>query len=437
MNVAIDLSSKELFARAQNVFPGGTPRAATFSNPPMPYVDFGEGPWLLTVDGDRLLDCSNNFTALIHGNAHPKINAAIQKQLAKGTAFSLPTQAEIELGEVICDRVDHFEAIRFSNSGTEAVLWAVKAARAITGRPKIAKCEGAYHGGYDFAEVSSSSRPENWGRADAPLSVATSYGTPQGVLENVVVLPFNDVAHSLALLEAHAGDLAGVMIDPMASRAGLIAATPEYLQMIRDFCNRSHVVMIYDEVLTFRLAKGGDSEAFGVRSDISALGKIIGGGMPVGAIAGKKDFMSIFDNGAAKPKLYHSGTYSANPVTMVAGKAALELLDDAAFAHLNRLGERVREGLRHVCRQRGIEHHVTGMSSLFRLHFGSAPPTDYRSSWEMIREASVLGDGFTQAMMQNGVHLLPIGTGALSTVMTDEDVDFLLDAAGRSIDMLT
>src|SRR5499426_2318698 len=249
--------SAALFARAQGVLPGGNSRTTVYMAPYPPYAASGEGCWVTDVEGDRRLDCLNNYTALIHGHAHPAIVEAATRRLALGASFPMPTPEEIELAALLCERLPSAERVRFTNSGSEAVMIALKAARGFTGRPKIAKFEGAYHGSYDWAEVSLSSGSGDWGPADAPTSVAYAKGTPPSVLEEVVVLPFNRTELAVARIEREARNLAAVLIDPMPNRAGLIPARPEFLRAIREVTRAHGICLIFDEVISFRVGYHG------------------------------------------------------------------------------------------------------------------------------------------------------------------------------------
>ena len=274
-------SSAELFDRACEVMPGGNTRTTVWHAPHPIYAASGQGCRIKDVDGKTYLDFINNYTSMIHGHANPVVAEAVRKQLEIGTCFAMPTESEIELAELLCKRSPGFERVRFTNSGSEAVMMALKAARAHTGKPKIAKCEGAYHGSYDFAEVSLDSAPESWGNAD-PNSVAYTSGTPRSVLDEVIVIPFNRVEETENILAAHADELACVLIDPMPNRAGLIPATPEYLKMLRRFTTNNDMLLVFDEVISFRLGHGGAQGEFNVSPDLTALAKIIGGGFPIG-----------------------------------------------------------------------------------------------------------------------------------------------------------
>ncbi|MBZ0148344.1 MAG: aminotransferase class III-fold pyridoxal phosphate-dependent enzyme, partial [Pseudorhodoplanes sp.] len=324
------LRSQALYERAKRSLPGGNTRTTVYHAPFPVYATRGEGCRVFDADGVARIDCINNFTAMIHGPAHPKIAEAVMQQAKLGTAFGMPTESEIVLAETLCARVASVERVRFTNSGTEAVMMAIKAARAFTGRPKIAKCEGAYHGSYDYAEVSLDTPPEYWAAND-PKSVAYSKGTPEGVLADVVTVPFNDAAASIELIRRHGASLAAILVDPMPNRAGMVPADREYLLALRAVADEVGAVLIFDEVITFRLGFNGAQARFSVTPDLTVFGKIIGGGFAVGAVGGSANIMSVFDPTRGKPALPHGGTFSANPMTMRAGQVAMTLLDQDAF----------------------------------------------------------------------------------------------------------
>ncbi|MBI4540964.1 MAG: aminotransferase class III-fold pyridoxal phosphate-dependent enzyme, partial [Gemmatimonadetes bacterium] len=277
-------ASARLFERACKVLPGGNTRTTVFLSPYPLYAVRGHGCQIIDAEGIERIDFLNNYTSLVHGHAHPAIVAAVREQLELGTCFPLPTESEILLAELLCDRVPSVERVRFTNSGSEAVMMAIKAARAFSGRPRIAKCEGAYHGSYDFVEVSLDASPEDWGEADHPRAVRYSKGTPDAVLSAVTVIPFNHVSAAERILSEHADTLAAVIVDPMPNRVGLIPATREFLSMLRRFTSEHGILLIFDEVITFRLGYEGAQQEFGVIPDMTTMGKIIGGGFPVGAV---------------------------------------------------------------------------------------------------------------------------------------------------------
>ena len=423
--------SHALYERALSSLPGGNTRTTVFMTPYPIYAARGAGCRVWDVDGNEFIDCINNFTSLIHGHAHPSLVEAATRQLALGSAFGLPTESEIDLAELLALRLPSVEQVRFTNSGTEAVMMALKAARAFTGRPKIAKCEGAYHGTYDYAEVSLDPAPEAWGR-NAPVSVAYARGTPDNVLADVVTIPFNDAEAAVSLIREHGSELACVLVDPMPNRAGLAPADRAYLEALRRVTREVGALLIFDEVITFRLSFRGAQGLWGIDPDLTTLGKIIGGGLPVGAVGGKREFMAVFDPRSGKPALPHGGTFSANPVTMRAGLAAMELLDEAAFARLDAIGAAVRGGIDDAFRRHGVPGRTVGLGSLLKIHFADRPIRDYRSAYPSGQEAQ-RQLVFYRGLLNRGVLAAGNGLMALSTPMADADIDAIVAAASEAL----
>jgi len=419
-------ASEALFARARRVMPGGVSRNAVLRRPHPVYVAHGAGCWVTDIEGVRRVDFSNNMTSQIHGHAHPAIMAAVAGQLGRGTAFSMATEAEVLFAEHLCSRSNAFDQLRFVNSGTEAVMTALKAARAFTGRPKIAKVEGAYHGGYDYAEVSQTASPATWGDARQPASVAVAHGTPAAALNDVVVIPFNDPQRAAAILDRHAGELACVLLDLLPHRVGMVPATPAFVRTLREWTRAHGALLVCDEVITFRSAFGGAQSWYDVQPDLTALGKMIGGGFPVGAVAGRAEVMGVMDPWRAKVQLPLSGTYSANPVTMVAGRTAMELFDQAAVERLNRLGDLARGRIAEAIALAGIPACVTGAGSMFRLHMRRAAPPDYRAVYPSDGQSRAL-KLLLDHLLANGILMIETGSGALSTPMTEAEIDLLAD----------
>jgi glutamate-1-semialdehyde 2,1-aminomutase len=419
--------SAALHRRARRVLPGGNTRTTVFVAPHPLYAREGHGATVTDVDGVTRLDFVNNYTALIHGHGHPATLAAVAEQLVRGTCFAMPTEAEVALAELLCARLPSAERIRFTNSGTEAVMQAVKAARAYTGRPRIAKCEGAYHGSYDYVETSLAPSPAEWGEPD-PAPSPYAKGTPRGVLDDVVVIPFNDVAAAERILTPHAGELAAILIDPLPFRAGLIPATDAFLRFVRAFARTHDILLIFDEVISFRLGYHGAQGVFGVNPDLTTLGKIIGGGLPVGAVAGRADVMAVFDPSAGRAALPHGGTFNANPLTMAAGRATMEALTLAVFERLNALGAQARAALGEAFRAAGVPGQVSGMGSLFRVHFHDRPLTGYRAAYALPEERERL-HRFYWGLAEHGVLISSDGLGAMSTPMGGAEVEVLAEAA--------
>ncbi|WP_091959313.1 aspartate aminotransferase family protein [Bradyrhizobium shewense] len=419
---SVGRASKEAFQRARNVFIDGTTRVTIERDPIPRYMERGEGAYFVDLDGRRFLDLNGNFTTLIHGHRFAPVIDAVTRQLQSGTCFASPTLAEIRLAELICGRVPGVETIRFVNTGSEAVMFAIKAARAFTGRSAIAKIEGAYHGAYDWVEVSQGSTPSNWGQAAAPAAVPYYHGMPASVLSEVVLLRFNDVELVERQIATHAAHLAAIVFDPMPSRAGLIAPTAEFISAIQRTAKQHGVLVIADEVLSFRQGYEGASARYGLTPDLFTFGKIIGGGLPIGAIAGSREIMSVFDASAGKPALPQGGTFSANPLSMVAGFVSMTALDRAAFDHLERLGDRLREQLMAAIARHHAPLSVSGAASLFRIHPKAILPRDFREATPTAVQAHVMKE-LGRTFAENGI-VLPSGAAAcLSTPMTTADTD--------------
>lgn len=417
--------SQALYERAMKVMPGGNTRTTVYMKPHPFYASHGKGCRLTDAEGVERIDFTNNYNSLIHGHAHPAINAAVREQIERGSAFPMATELEIRLAELLCGRIASFEQVRFCNSGSEAVMMAIKAARAYSGKPKIAKCEGAYHGSYDFAEVSLDPTPESWGNGD-PKSVAYAKGTPRSVLDEVVVIPFNKPDRAERILHAHAQTLACVVIDLMPNRAGLIPATPEFIAMLQRFRKETGVLIVLDEVITLRLGYGGGQAVFGITPDLSAIGKIIGGGYPVGAVGGSADVMAVFDPTREKPLLPHGGTFNANPVTMVAGEAAMQHFGQDEIDQLGMLGDKARAGITTAFDEAGLPGQVTGLGSLLRIHTHNRPLTDYRSSLMSAPEKSQLA-AILRRMRDNGIFVNERGVCSLSTPMGVAEINIFID----------
>lgn len=425
--------SQDSFARARLVFPDGTSRATIERDPTPLYSERGMGSYLFDVDGRRFLDLNCNFTTLIHGHAFAPVVEALINQLQRGSCFANPTESEIELAELICGRIPRIDRVRFVNTGTEAVLFAIKAARAFTGRSKIAKLEGAYHGAYDWVEVSQAATPDNWGDLIAPKSTAFYRGMPASVLDEVVVLRFNDVECVRRLMSLHAPDLAAVILDPMPSRGGLVAPKSEFISAVQEAARNYGILVIADEVLNLRQSFQGASARYGLVPDLVTMGKIIGGGLPIGAIGGREEVMKVFDASAGRPLLPQGGTFSANPLSMTAGLAAMRHLDQAAFAHLEILGDFVRDGIDLAISKRAAPLCVTGAASLFRIHPLAQTPKDYREVYPTPAGATLMRQ-LTRFFAENGI-ILPLGAAAsISTPMTRADAELIVDVFAGFLD---
>jgi glutamate-1-semialdehyde 2,1-aminomutase len=420
--------SRALYEEALAVMPGGNSRTTTFFDPYPFYMVRGEGAHIWDVDGVDRLDFNGNYTSLILGHAHPEVVKAAQEAAAHGLSFPGPTEHEVRLAEILTRRIPSLEHVRFTNSGTEATMNAVRAARAFTGRPKIAKFEGAYHGTHDAVLVSVAPDPKAAGGRRRPRPVPASAGVPPAVLKNTVVLPWNDADACEAILEREARQLACLLVDPLLGIGGVLPPQPGFLERLRAVTERHGIVLIFDEVISFRIAPGGAQERFGIRPDLTTLGKIIGGGLAVGAFGGRADIMAAYDPRRGGARISHGGTFNANPVTMAAGVATMNALTPEAYSRLDALGERLRGGVSRLLQATRRRGQVTGVGSLFCLHWTSVPLSDYRSSRPRDPEAPLrvfLG------LLNEGILLTQRGLGACSLAMTDEDVDRFVNALAR------
>lgn len=428
-------NEEELYLQAKRVMPGGISRNAVFRKPYPHYAKKASGCYITDINGIERVDFANNMASMIHGHSHPAIVKAVMEQIQSGTGFTLATEAEIRHAQLLCDRVPSFEQIRFVNSGTEAVMYMIKAARAFTGRPAIAKAEGAYHGGYDFAEVSQLPNPSNWGDIEAPNSVPLSYGTPKAVTDNVIVFPFNDIERTLKILDRRAGDIACVLIDPCPHRVGLITATNKFIEALRQWTYKNGALLAFDEVISFRLNYRGAQESYSSKPDITAMGKIIGGGFPVGALAGRRDIMKVLDP-TESPLLFPlSGTFSANPVTMTAGRVAMEMYDQETVNRLNALTKSAVAQINDVIQTVRVPACVTGSGSMFRIHLRATPPASYRDTFES-KEISQLVAAMLDHLYEKRVIMTGTFSAMVSTVTTQKEIDMLTSALESGFRMI-
>jgi len=421
--------SRALHERAVRVMPGGTTRTTTYFDPYPLYIDRGEGCRVWDMDGTERLDVLGNYTAMILGHAHPKIVEAIARQAARGTGFAAANAIEVELASILCERVPSLDAVRFCNSGTEATMFATRLARAFTGRPKIARIEGGYHGTHDYAEVSTHPDVALAGAEETPVPVADSIGTPEWALEHVVVLPYNNADASEAILRRHAGELAAVILEPIIGAGGVIAATQAYLERLRAVTRELGMLLIFDEVISFRVAPGGVQEVTGVTPDLTTLGKIIGGGLPVAAFGGRGDVMELLDP-RREPNVAQGGTYNGNPLGMAAGVAAMNELTPAVYEELNRKGAQVCELLDEVFASHDVTAQVNGAGSLFAIHFTDRPVVDYRTKASGDKRKT---RDFFLGLVNHGVLIAPRAMGALSTPMGSSEIQTFIDAVDATV----
>lgn len=401
--------SGELFREALRALPGGDTRLGT-SFPPHPsYMVRGEGSYLYDVDGNRILDFTNNATTLIHGHSHPEIVETLRSQAGRGTGWMAPNPHQVGLARLLCRRLPSVDRIRFCNSGTEANMHAIKVARAFSGRDVILKMAGAYHGSYEGTEFSRA-------KDGSPLALVA--GIPGNEGDNVLVAPFGDETAARTLMETHRDRLAAVVVNPVMTQGGLGLPPEGYLQFLRETTRRLGILLIFDEVITFRIASGGGQEHYGVVPDLTALGKIIGGGMPVGAFGGREDIMALFADGST-PSVSHSGTLNGNPMTSAAGLKAMEMLTPEAFQHLNRLGSSLRDELNRIVHDLRLPLEVNRIASLVSLELAAHVRSDPRTLERGARIMSLVH----LALLNRGIKVSALY--ALTTVMGQAEVRIL------------
>ena len=410
--------SRDYDTRAKERLPGGDTRAATYFAPYPAYMTSGSGCYLYDVDDNEYLDLLNNYTSLIHGHAHPDIVAATKTQLEKGTVFGAAAEIQFRHAEHLCNRISAMDQIRYCNSGTEATLFAIRAARAYTGKDTFIKMDGGYHGCHDAVEVNIFADPNPKGTPTKHIGP----GVPGSVLEDVLVVAFNDFDAVENMLKVNADKVAAILTEPLMGAAGAICPQPGYLKGLRALADQYNVLLIFDEVMTFRLSAGGLQEIEGVQPDLTTLAKIIGGGLPIGAFGGRRDIMSRFDP-AHKETIFHSGTFNGNNITLAAGMAAMTLFDQAAVTRLNQLGDRLRDGFTAALKETGLKGCVSGLGSLLQLHWRDQQPADATDSMVGLTKAGDLPGLVHLEMMNHGVYSAGRGMFALSTPMTPGDID--------------
>ena len=423
--VASTPRAAELHKQAMKYLPGGSTRGVQYF-PPYPFVaERGEGLYIYDVDGNRYLDYVINATSLILGHAHPKVVKAIQDKASLGTAFSVPTEDQTKLARVLCERIPSVETLRFTNSGTEGTLMAIRAARAFTGKHKIAKFEGGYHGSHEYAEISVSPSADKLDPNEI-TSVPQYPGQPPSISEDVIVMPYNDLEACERIIRQHKDDLSCVIMEAISSSFGYLPANVDFLSGIRELTTELGILLIFDEVQSLRVAPGGAQELLGVTPDLTCMGKIIGGGTPVGAFGGREDVMALYDPAENGPTLGHSGTFNGNPLTMAAGAVVMDEMTPDVYQQMSQLGETLRSKLRAVFDELDIPAQVTGVASLFGIHFTSEEIVDYRST---LSGDKALKGALSTGLLNEGVML----GGALSKLTTETEVDTFVDSTRRVI----
>ena len=415
--------------------PGGSTRSATDSHPYPIYMKRGKGCFLTDLDGNRYIDFMNNYTVLMLGHAHPTVNEAIAEQLRHGILFGAPSENQYQLGQKICERVASVDKVRFCNTGTEAAMYALRAARAVTGRNKVIKMEGGFHGNTEQVEISVSPNIALAGSSERPTPLPDTQGITDGVLQDVLVAPYNNVEATQRIIDNHQKDVAAVIIEPVMGYSGMIPADKAFLTFLREITARYQIVLIFDEIISFRLSRGGAQETYGVKPDLTTFGKIIGGGLPIGAFGGREDIMDIFSPKRKNP-MHHSGTFNGNALTMAAGIASLQEMDDSLISSANTLGDRLREGLQNAFHKTGIRGQVTGAGSLMNVHFCTQDVRDLRTAKANWDVSLPVRDLLNLALKNRGVYTPRRVMFCISSPMTGKEIDQTLSVFEESLEQL-
>ena len=400
-------SSEQNYQRSKQLMPGGTSRQASFWAPYPLTIARGEGAWLEDVDGNRYLDLLNNYSALVHGHAYPPIVEASRSQIGRSTSWAAANEPQIRLAELIVDRVPSIEQVRFTNSGTEAAALAFTISRLVTGRSKVLMARYGYHGSLLEFEIGS------FGKTGLLTYLAR----------------YNDLADFEAVLDEKGHEIAAVFLEPVMGAGGIVKGDEQFLKGVKDAARKAGALFVLDEVLTFRFGVGGCQGAMGIEPDLTMLGKIIGGGFPVGAVGGNKDLLKIFE--PSDLKVFHSGTFNANPVTMVAGEISVRDLTAGRIEEMNRLLRLLQSGLTGIARKNGLPISLNHYESCLNIFLSESVPES-----PVVRGDAALMDKFHVACLNHGLFIAPRGMVALSTVINEQDISTALasvDAAMQDV----
>jgi glutamate-1-semialdehyde 2,1-aminomutase len=421
--------SRALFTRAQHVIPGGvnSPVRAfrAVGGEPL-FIARASGAHLWDADGNKLIDHVGSWGPMILGHAHPRVVAVVTEQTALGTSYGAPTRLEVEMAEAIHRIMPSMELVRMVSSGTEAAMSAARLARGVTGRPKIVKFEGCYHGHADSFLIKAGSGAATFGQPDSP-------GVTEGVAQDTLIADYNSLDSVDALFDAYPGQIAAIIVEPVAGNMGVVPPRPGFLAGLREICDEADAILIYDEVMTgFRVARGGARQKYAIRPDLTLLGKIVGGGLPAAAYGGRGDLM---ESVAPTGPVYQAGTLSGNPLAMAAGLATLRTIeeDPGIYDRLEARGAALEKGLNQAIARHGAPCSVARVGSMWTLFFTPGPVTDWKSA--AASDTAMFGRWF-HALLGAGIYVAPSQFEAnfLSDAHTDADIEATLAAADAALE---
>jgi len=424
------VKSKELFEKAKTLLPGGVNSPVRAFEPYPFFVEKAQGSKLFSVDGDAYIDYCMSYGALILGHCHAEVLKAVHEQLDKGTVYGAPTELEVKFAELIREIYPSIEMLRLVNSGTEATMHAVRLARGFTGRKKIIKFEGCFHGSHDSVLVKA-------GSGAAWFGTPSSLGVPEETASNTIVLPYNNFEALEETLKREGNEIAALILEPVVANSGLILPKDGYLSFLRKKTEEYGIVLIFDEVVTgFRIALGGAQEYYGVKPDMATLGKVLGGGFPIAVFGGKKEIM---ENLAPIGKVYQAGTFSGNPVSVAAGYSVLKLLSkerERVYPKLERNCERLVKALKDLVSDYGLKAQVNGLASMFQIFFTATPVNDYAT----VKTSEIQKfNSYFKNLLKKGVFIPPsqFETCFLSTAHSEEDINATLTAFDNALKTLS
>jgi len=422
----IEPKSKILYEKAKKLMPGGVNSPVRAFKPYPFFTSYAKGSKIHDADGNVYIDYCLAYGPLMLGHARTEVIEAVREQLEKGTIYGTPTEAEVRLAELVTSVVPSMEMLRLVNTGTEATMHAIRTARGYTGKDKIVKFEGCYHGAHDYVLVKAGSGATTFG---AP----TSLGVPEDTTKNTIVLPFNDIESLEKAVDQNRGEVAAVIIEPVVGNAGVVLPNDGYLQAVRKITKEEEIILIFDEVITgFRLALGGAQEYYGVIPDMTTLGKIMGGGFPISAFGGKKEIMELI---SPLGKIYEASTFSGNPVSVIAGLVALNILiknKNTLYKQLEQRAGKIREGLLDIVEDTKVPAQINGIASMFQIFFTDQPVVDYVTAKSSDKAKFMR---YQRELMKQSVFVPPsqFETCFISTAHTNEDVTETLEAMDSAI----